>query len=181
MTADSPAMTNPIDFLLSLRQVREYLDRPVPEEVIGDVLRVARWSGSARNRQPWEFVIIEDPDTLRRIATADGYAKHVAGAPVGIVIVLKNEIATQESYDEGRVSERIMLAALAHGVGAGIGWFSAEGETTVKELLKVPNDRKVRSIIGLGYPDEDTRRVRQKPAQVRKPLAEIVHRERYGG
>lgn len=182
MTTGSPTtMKNPIDFLLSLRQVREYLDRPVPEHVIDDVLRVARWSGSARNRQPWEFIVVEDRETLRQIAAADGYAKHVAAARVGIVIVLKNEIATQECYDEGRVSERIMLAALGHGVGAGVGWFTAEGEITVKELLNVPDDRKVRSVIGLGYPDEDARRARQKPPQVRKPLAEIVHHERYGG
>ena len=56
-------------FLKSLRTVRFFEQhKPVPEEVLQDVLEVARWSGSARNRQPWEFVVVRERKTLERLA-----------------------------------------------------------------------------------------------------------------
>jgi nitroreductase len=58
-----------VGFLKSLRAVRFFeQDKPVPENVLQDVLEVARWSGSARNRQPWEFVVVRDRETLERDA-----------------------------------------------------------------------------------------------------------------
>lgn len=70
-----------------------------------------------------------------------------------------------------------MLAARAHGVGSSIGWFVGGGVPAVKELLGVPQERRVRSAVSLGYPREDGSRGR---GPVRKPISEIVHEERYG-
>src|SRR5215207_6319747 len=107
-----------VAFLRTLRAVRSFRSDPVPREVVHDVLEVARWSGSASNKQPWEFLIIRERDTLRSLASLGGYAGHLAGAPLGIVLVMAGERAEQETYDEGRLAERIMLAAHAHGVGS---------------------------------------------------------------
>jgi nitroreductase len=96
------------------------------------------------------------------------------------VLVMAGERFEQETYDEGRLSERIMLAALAHGVGSGIGWIVGEGREAAKEILGIPPERLVRTTISLGYPDEEARRARPRIGQARKPLAEIVHEERYG-
>lgn len=167
-----------ISFLLSLRAVREFRDDPVPREVVDDVLEVARMSGSASNKQPWELVVIRDRATLEALAGVEGYADHLAGAVLGIVPVMAGEREGQESYDEGRLCERIMLAAHAHGVGSSIGWFVGDGVPAVKELLGIPQERRVRSAISLGYPDAAARRGRGAPA--RKPLSEILHEERYG-
>lgn len=167
-----------ISFLKRLRAVRSFGDEPVPEGVLNDVLEVARWSGSASNRQPWEFVVVRDRETLRLLAGVEGYAGHLAGAALGIVPVMAGEREEQEIYDEGRLSERIMLAAAAHGVGSSIGWFVGSGVEAAKEILGVPSGRRVRTAISLGYPDEATRRRRSGPA--RKPLSELVHEERYG-
>lgn len=179
MSTDGNAAAGSIELLRSLRAVRHYQDRPVPDAVLGDILRVARWTGSARNRQPWAFVVIKDRSMLQRLAGADGYAKHVGNAPLGIVIVLDGEIETQETYDEGRVSERMMLAALAHGVGSSIGWFTPDGQDTVKSLLNVPRDRTVRSVIAFGYAKETPTGGRPAVDQGRKPLATIVHNETF--
>ncbi len=168
-----------IAFLRRLRAVRRFRPDPVPQEVVDDLLEVARWTGSARNLQPWELVVIRDRETLRALAEVRGYAGHLADAPLGIVLVMAGKREEQETYDEGRLSERIMLAALAHGVGSSIGWLVGEGRATAKEILHIPPERVVRTAISLGYPDEEVR-PRRSSGQARKPLAEIVYEERYG-
>ena len=167
-----------IAFLRSLRAVRSFRPDPVPREVVDDILEVARWSGSASNRQPWEMVVIQDRETLGAVARVEGYAHHLRDAPLGIVLVMAGERAEQETYDEGRLAERVMLAALAHGVGSSVGWIVGSGRDAAREILDVPEGRVVRTAISLGYPDEGARR--QRAVQARKPLSEIVHEERYG-
>lgn len=176
---DAETVRDRVAFLRSLRAVRRFRPDPVPQDVVDDLLEVARWSGSASNRQPWELVVIREKETLRALAEVKGYASHLAGAPLGIVLVMAGERPEQETYDEGRLSERIMLAALAHGVGSSIGWIVGEGRAAAKEILGVPSERVVRTAISLGYPDEEARRARSRVGRARKPLAEIVHEERY--
>ena len=175
--SDEVTVGNVVAFLRSLRAVRNFRPDPVPQEVVGDILEVARWSGSASNRQPWELVV-RDEDTLRALSEVEGYANHLAGAPLGVVLVMAGERPEQETYDEGRLSERIMLAAWAHGVGSSIGWIVGGGRESARGLLGIPPGRVVRTAISLGYPDDAARRSRS--GQARKPLSEIVNEERYG-
>jgi nitroreductase len=172
-----------VGFLRGLRAVRQFRPDPVPDEVVADVLQVARWSGSAKNVQPWEFVVIRDRETLRALAAVEGStATHLAGAPLGIVLVMNGdpERVAHETFDEGRLSERILLAAAAHGVGGCIGWFQGNGPAAARAILGIPEGRLVRTTISLGYADEEAQRARPKPPQARKPLADLVHAERYG-
>ncbi len=178
-TTDERTVRERISFLRTLRAVRSFRPDPVPQEVVDDILDVARWSGSASNRQPWEIVVVREQETLRALASVEGYADHLSGAPLGIVLVMAGERAEQETYDEGKLSERIMLAAHAHGVGSSIGWIVGSGRDAARELLGIPQEKVVRTAISLGYPDEDARRSRSG-GQARKPLYEIVHDERYG-
>jgi nitroreductase len=171
-----------IAFLKSLRAVRQFRPDPVPQEVIDAILDVARWSGSASNRQPWELVVIRNRETLRTLASFEGFAHHLAGAPLGIVLVMagQSDQIEQETFDEGRLSERMMLAALAYGVGSSIGWLLGTGVAHAKKLLGIPAERTVRTILSMGYPDEEARRARPKQAQARKPMTGIVYEEHYG-
>ena len=173
---------NLINFLKRLRAVRQFRPDPIPQKIVAAVLDVARWSGSASNKQPWEFVVIRNKETLRVLSKLEGFASHLAGASVGIVLVMAGDHGQveHETYDEGRLSERIMLAAAAYGVGSSIGWFRRSGMTDAKAILGIPQERLVRTAISLGYPDEEARRARPKPAQARKSLADTVHDERYG-
>ena len=177
---DTRTVQDRISFLRALRAIRQFRPDPVPQHVVDDILEVARWSGSASNRQPWELVVIRDRDTLRALAEVKGYASHLAGAPLGIVLVMAGERFEQETYDDGRLSERIMLAASAHQVGSSIGWIVGDGREAAKEILGVPPERMVRTAISLGYPDAEARRARPRIGQARKLLAEIVHEEHYG-
>ena len=167
-----------ISFLRTLRAVRSFRPDPVPQEIVDDILEVARWSGSASNKQPWEIIVIRNRDVLEALAAVEGYADHLAGAPLGIVLVMAGDRAEQEAYDEGRLAERIMLAAWAHGVGSSIGWLRGPGRDAAKDLLGIPHHKVVRTVISLGYPDEP-RRSRTGRGPARKPLGEIVYEERY--
>lgn len=170
-----------ITFLRGLRAIRQFRPDTVPDEVIDGILEVVRWSGSASNRQHWKLIIVRDRETLQKLASFEGFAHHLAGASVGIVLVMAGDpaLAEQEIYDEGRLSERIMLAALAYGVGSCIGWLKGQGSDDAKELLGIPAQQRLRTVISLGYPDEEAIRARPKRKDARKPLSEIVLHERY--
>ena len=179
---DAAQRQEPIALLRGLRAVRNFRPDPVPDAALRDMLEVARWTGSARNVQPWELIVVRDRATLEALAQAEGYAKYLAGAPLGIVLAMEGDQSqvAQETYDEGRLAERIMLAAAVHGIGGSIGWLVGGGQATAKRLLGIPEERLVRTVLSLGYPDEDAHRARPKRPQARKPLDDIVHWERYG-
>src|SRR5438067_13414133 len=107
---------NKIAMLRGVRQVRQFDSRRVPDEIIHDILEVARWTGSGMNRQPWEFVVIRNHDTLRQIAEAEGAGSHLAGADFAIIVVMPGEKQGINTFDEGRLAERLLLAPAAHGV-----------------------------------------------------------------
>jgi nitroreductase len=161
------------DFLKNLRAVREFTQRAVPADVAQDILDVARWSGSAGNRQFAEIITVTKLDTLTALSRLAGYAHHLRGAALGMVLVMPGEWPEGETFDEGRLAERIMLAAAAHGLGSSIGWFSPEGRDEAKRILGVAGKRVVRTAISMGYPAKPPRRGR------RKPISELVHEERY--
>lgn len=176
--------TDPAAFtrqLRSLRQTRRFTDQPVPEDIVADILEVARWTGSSKNTQPWHFIVVTDPATRATLAESGQYAGFLGGAPLVIAIAMQGDRPRGQSYDEGRVTERIMLAADAHGLGAGTGWFApgADGEDRVDAALGVPGGMSVIQAIGIGYPAETDQRERSVRGG-RNPLDEIVSRERYG-
>jgi nitroreductase len=151
--------------------------------VVDDLLTVARWSGSDSNRQHWAFVVIRDPETLKRLSELDGYVRHLAGAALAVVLVMDGDPdrVEQETFDEGVLSQRLQLAAKADGLGSAIGWFHSEGRQTANDLLGIPPERLVRTALSFGYEDVGAEDARSHPLQARKPLAEIVHDERFGG
>ena len=113
-----------IAFLRGLHATRNFRPDPVPEEAVNDILQVARWSGSASNVQPWEFLVIRNRETLQKLTEVSPNVRHAGTAPLAIVLVMTGDPAKvpHETYDEGRLAERIMLAAEAHGLGSCIGW-----------------------------------------------------------
>jgi nitroreductase len=171
-----------IEFLRSLRSVRRFTAQPVPQDAVDDLVTVARWSGSAKNVQPWEFIVVRDRETLQKLGTLPGYVTHLANAPLVIVLVMDGDpdAVQQETFDEGILSQRIQLAAQAHGLGSSIGWFHGEGRVKAKEILGVPQDRLLRTALSVGYEDPGAEGGRFHPEQARKPLVELVHQERWG-
>ena len=98
-----------IAMLRGLRQVRQFSTEPVPDEVIEDILEVARWTGSGMNKQPWEFILVRDRDTLKDIAAEEDANSHLAGANFAIIVLMAGENREIVSFDEARLTERMML------------------------------------------------------------------------
>jgi nitroreductase len=151
--------------------VRQFTDKPLPADAVREIQDVVRWSGNASNRQEFQVLWIEERDTLVRLSGLKGYAKHLAGAAAGAVLVTWMERDELNAFDEGRIAERIMLAAHAHGIGSCIGWLRDEGRQAARAILGVPEDRTVRTTISLGYPAEGALRGGR-----RKPLDDLVKR-----
>ena len=159
------------------RQVRQFTDEPVAEEDLRAVLEVARWTGSSTNRQPWTFIVIRNKADRERLAELAHYARHVRGAALAIAIVMGGDNAEWDAYDEGRAAERILVAAGALGLGAGIGWADDPERPAVGTLLGVTAPAFVRTILSLGHPTPAARQPRSGPGTGRRPLDELV-RER---
>ena len=113
---------------LRLRQSRTYSREPVPDEIVAELLQIARSSGSWANSQPWHFVVIRDRDTLRRISQPRPFMAWLADVPLAIAVVLDGAGSSQ-SYDDGRVTERLLIGAHMLGLGGGgTPWFGGDAE-----------------------------------------------------
>jgi nitroreductase len=175
-----------LSFLRSLRSVRRFSPQPVPTAVLRDILRVAQWTGSAKNVQPWHIVITVDSAKLAELAECGPFAGHLKGARAAMALVMDGP---GNGFDAGRLAQNVMLAAWAHGVGSCIGSFYPEpNQARARSVLGVPDERFIGLAISLGYPrNSEALRVSSwpegktvLPSIGRKELAELASWERFG-
>lgn len=180
MNDTAPDPTTVTRVLRRVRQTRDFRPDPVPEDALRDILDVARWTGSVSNSQPWTFIVVTDADTKRQMAEAATNTPHIGTAPAVIVIALRPRGPQTDNYDEGRVSERIMIAAEAHGLDSGIGRATGDAQKTIATLLGVPDDQIVRTMVSLGYATDAGAAPKSPRGEARRPLDTFIRRERYG-
>jgi nitroreductase len=164
------------------RQVREFEPEPLDDATLAAIADVARWTGSSSNSQPWRFIVITDPRTLRALHEAGlPQTRGLATATAAITIVLPADPdrAVHDAYDDGRVAERILIAAAMLDVGAGISWIRDVVRPAAAAILGLPDDRMVRTIVQLGRPTEAARRPKTAPGEARLPRDETVFRDRW--
>lgn len=170
--------------LLRVRQVRQFTDEPVDRAALDALADAARWSGSSRNSQPWRFIVITERHTIRRLADSDmphTRALQTATAAIAITIAELPGWKISHAYDEGRAAERILVGASLLGLGAAIAWISGDGREMAGELLGLPEDRFVRTIVAIGHPTEAARRPKTDRGAARLPRGETVFEERWPG
>jgi nitroreductase len=172
-----PEPNETIRLLKRIRQSRTFAQQPVPADAVGEILEVARRTGSASNRQPWNFIVIDDPETLAKLAAIGRSASFFSGAPLVIALAVNHQTAFP-GFDEARLSERIITSAAALGLASGIGTFTPESMVEVAKLLDLPEEFKVHVGVAIGYPEPSAGGPPKKGG--RKPLAELVHYGRYG-
>jgi nitroreductase len=170
-----------VEEIRMVRQARQFHPEPVPQDVVDTLLEIARWSGSSRNSQPWHFVVITDKATMKQLSTARAAINWVADAPLGIALVMNGDAPDSEGYDEGRVSERLLIAAKLLGYGGGTAWFLDDSEKKIAyDALGIPADKSLRSMIAIGKPKTTKDHRPNKNIPGRKSMSEIVSHEKYG-
>ena len=170
--------------LVAKREVREYTDRPVPEDVLTKILQAGRATGSAKNRQPWRFIVVKDRQHRHDLSRALMAPRNLDRCAVAIAVVLLEE----RRFDAGRVAQNMMVAAWALGVGSCPNSVRPDEHDRMRQDLGVPPDAAVATIITLGYPapGQPRPRPRADPEKTvaklnRLSLEELVHRERFTG
>jgi nitroreductase len=156
----------------TMQAVRQYQDRPVADDVLRQVLEAGRLTASGMNAQPWHFIVIQDPETLRQLGTLARTGPYIAGAPVAIAVAVdRTRLAVS---DASRAIHSMLLTAWGNGVGGN--WVGFGGLDDAKPLLGIPEELDLLAIVPLGYPAVAVGRGKKE----RKPLAEVASRERYG-
>jgi nitroreductase len=152
--------------------VREYQDKPVPEATVRRIIEAGRLTASARNDQPWHFIVIQDRQTLRRLGSLGRGGPYLATAPLAIAVAI--EPSRFAVSDASRAIQSMLLTAWADDVGSN--WVGFGGTDEMKDLLGVPAGLDLLAILSFGYPATRVGRGKKR----RKPLTEVAHRERYG-
>lgn len=146
-----------IDMILTRRSIRKYNDEPVSREHQEQIARAGFAAPSARNAQPWHIVMVDDRDTLKRLADAHPYGKMLAGAGLGIAVV--GDPSISDAYwvqDCSAMTQNILLAA--HGLGLGAVWLGCypreDRVAEIRDILGIPESMQVLSLIAAGHPAE---------------------------
>ena len=163
------------DCIRRRRTVREFKPDPIPEEVVYKILQAGRWAPSSSNSQPWHFVVVQAPDTLKKLGAIATQGAFIANAPLAIAIVVEH--TTRPQLDAGRALQQMELVAWSEGMGTCfVGVRSEDQQRAVKELLSIPLEMELITIMPYGYRLPGSRH----QGTPRKPMSEIAHRERFG-
>lgn len=171
--------------VVSKREVREYTERSVPEDILTKILEAGRATGSSKNTQPWRFVVLKDRQHRHDLANAIMAPRNLDRCVVAIAVVLLND---RLRFDAGRVAQNMMVAGWALGVGSCPNSVRPDEQDRMRQDLGAPADSAIATIITLGYPapGQPRPRVKADPERIltkvnRVPLEELVHRERFSG
>lgn len=161
------------------RSVRKYRPDPIPDDLLKRILEAGRIAPSAKNIQPWKFVVIKDSENKKRIAEACRGQHWIADAGVIVCGCALEKIAwgrmggymSSFAVDLAIAMDHIILAAANEGLGTC--WIGAFEEKKVKELLNIPEDVRVVALTPIGYPAEEPK------DRGRKDFKEIFVYEKY--
>lgn len=156
------------------RSVRAYQDRPVPEKVIQQLLAAAMAAPSARNQQPWEFILLTDRKILEQVARINPNAQMAAQAPLAILVCGNLKIEISPGYwvlDCAAAVQNLLLCAHALGLGAvWTGTYPNEDRMDgYTQLLDLPEHIIPHTLVVVGYPAE-------VPEAQERFNAECIHR-----
>ncbi len=163
-----------LDIIRTRRSIREYKDKPIPKDLLEKIVDAGRFAATARNIQPWEFVVITTPGTLKKIADLADNGRFVASAPVCIAVFSSD---TKYYLEDGCAATENMLIA-ARSLGIASCWVAGDKKpycNQINSLLGAPASFKLVSLVALGYPlSEGDFRVADK-----RKLNELIHWEKF--
>ncbi|MGQ9801119.1 MAG: nitroreductase family protein [Candidatus Saccharicenans sp.] len=193
-------MENLLDLIKRRRTIRQFRQEEIPENVLLELADMGRLAPSAANMQPLEFLVVHEPEARKRVFPQLRWAAYINPAgnpqpgqePTAYILILVNTKIRQNGYeyDVGAAAENIILGALTRGIGSC--WLISVDRDRLKNVLEIPDDYKIDSVLALGYPAEnpmvedfqgsvkywkDEAGVLHVP---KRRLSEIVHLNRFG-
>ncbi len=160
-----------IKALKTRRSVRTFKDKAVAKEIIEDVVDCARLAATARNVQPWEFVVVTDADVRGRLAQTARTGPFIADAPVCVVVLCED---TEHYLEDGSAAtQNLLVAVRAHGLGAC--WVAGDKKPyadAILEIVGAPSGYKLVSLVAVGHSDA-------QPSPSKRPLADVLHWEKF--
>jgi len=160
------------DAVRTVLAVRSYQDRPIPAEVVRQIVEAGRLTASAMNSQPWHFIVVESRDILAQLGALARTGPYIAQAPLAIVVAI--ESTRLAVSDASRAIQSMLLTAWAAGIGSN--WVGFGGLSEVGALLGIPAGLDVLAILPFGYPADAIGQGKKQ----RKPIGEVASRERFG-
>jgi len=163
-----------LEAIRTRRSIRKYLDRPVPEELVQTLLAAAMQAPSARNQQPWQFVVIDDGAILAKIPKFMPNAAMAAEAPLAILVCGDLSLEKSPGYwmvDCAAAVENMLLAA--HSLGLGAVWCGVypreKRMESLRQLISLPKNVIAHSLVVLGYAAEQVpAENRYRPERIRR-------------
>ena len=153
-----------LDLINNRRTIRRFLQRPIQTETLYSIVDTGRKAPSAANKQPLEFILVDDTTLLPALFSETQWAgyfpKEEGPPPAGqeptayIVVIVKKELVLDKwcGHDVGAAMENMILTALSEGIGCC--WIGSVNREKVSTLLNIPWDYEIDSVLALGYPDE---------------------------
>ncbi|MDI3310006.1 MAG: nitroreductase family protein [Thermoanaerobacterium sp.] len=162
-----------IEVLKQRRAVRTFEDKPIPKNILEDIIDCGRLAPSGNNAQPWHFVVVTDKETLKFISEKATYGKFIKDAAACVVVYCDRD-NRHHLEDGSAATENIMLAAKAHGISScWVAGYDRSYENDINARLNVPSNLRMISIIPLGY-SQDNPSPRNK-----KSLQDVIHWEKF--
>ncbi|MDP2905869.1 MAG: nitroreductase family protein [Candidatus Omnitrophota bacterium] len=165
---------DPLEILRTRRSIREYADKEIAKDLLEKIVDAGRFAPTARNVQPWEFVVITQAPTLKKLAELAENGRFLDRAKACIAVFCAD---TKYYLEDGCAATcNIMLAAAALGIGSC--WVAGDKKpycADVAKLLNAPAGYKLVSLVSLGYPkSKDSFNIAQK-----RGLKELIHWEKF--
>lgn len=152
-----------LDLLINRRSIRKFKDQKVEKEKIDKILMGALTAPSGKNLKPWELIVVDDEETIQKLAASRGPASRpLANAPLAIIVAANPELTDVWIEDASIITTIIQL--MAQSLGLGSCWIQARERFTqedervsdyVKKILDIPENYEVEAMVAIGYPDEE--------------------------
>jgi len=162
-----------IEALKGRRSIRKFKTDPVSKDLIETIVDAGRLAATARNVQPWEFVVVTDEEMRQQLAEIAEYGKFIAQSPVCIVLFCED---TKYFLEDGSAATQNMLVA-AKALGLGSCWVAGDKKpyaNEIRDLLGAPETQKLISMTAIGYEDG----LSSMPPK--RTLREVLHWECFG-
>ncbi len=148
-----------LEGIITRRSIRKYTDKKISDDQVQMLLKAGMYAPSARNQQPWHFLVITDRKVLNQLSEIHPYAKMLTEAQLAIVVCGDETLELSTGYwvvDCSVATQNILLAA--HGMGLGAVWLGLhpreERKQAIRDFFKLPDHIQPLSIISVGYPNE---------------------------